>query len=156
MIARQTIIAAARTWIGTPFKHQGRTKGPRGGIDCIGLVWGVGKEIGIDTVIPRNYSPQPNGAHLIEGCDRLLVKVPIEKMAPGVVLIMWGVSPAEPQHFGIVGERHGIPSLIHAFSKRGCVLEQPVDRFWLKHIAAVYEYPGTEPHSSHVSGSPTP
>lgn len=39
----QAIVAAARCWIGTPYRHQARTKGA--GCDCLGLVLGVWSEI---------------------------------------------------------------------------------------------------------------
>lgn len=32
---------AARGWLGTPFAHNGRVRGPLGGACCHGLVWGV-------------------------------------------------------------------------------------------------------------------
>lgn len=42
---RELIIAEAREWIGTPFKLQAAKK--KVGCDCIGLVVGVGKEVGL-------------------------------------------------------------------------------------------------------------
>ena len=38
------IIAAARAWLGVPWRHQGRT---RQGVDCAGLVVLVGREFGL-------------------------------------------------------------------------------------------------------------
>ena len=35
VIKRREIVAAARDWVGVPYRHQGRT---RNGIDCIGLL----------------------------------------------------------------------------------------------------------------------
>lgn len=31
---RIRLVAEAKTWLGTPFAHQGRVKGRRGGVDC--------------------------------------------------------------------------------------------------------------------------
>ncbi len=42
----EQIAAASRSWIGTAFHHQGRTKkttGHKGGVDCLGLLVGVAK-----------------------------------------------------------------------------------------------------------------
>jgi cell wall-associated NlpC family hydrolase len=39
------IIAAARSWLGVPWRHQGRT---RQGVDCAGLVVLVGRGLGLD------------------------------------------------------------------------------------------------------------
>jgi hypothetical protein len=38
-----TIIAAARSWLGTPYAHQASLKGV--GCDCLGLVRGVWREV---------------------------------------------------------------------------------------------------------------
>jgi cell wall-associated NlpC family hydrolase len=39
VISRSAIVAEARTWIGTPYRHQASLKGV--GCDCLGLVRGV-------------------------------------------------------------------------------------------------------------------
>ena len=44
----QTMIDEAREWIGTPFVHQGRTKGQA--CDCLGLVIAVAKAAGYSDV----------------------------------------------------------------------------------------------------------
>ncbi len=48
-LTRCNAIESARTWVGTPFRHQGRGKS---GIDCVGLVINVGKDIG---AVPSEY-----------------------------------------------------------------------------------------------------
>ncbi len=61
---RQAVIEVAESWIGTPFHHQGRVKGRRGGVDCamllleVFLAAGVIKGgTGVSPAIP-NYSQQ--------------------------------------------------------------------------------------------------
>lgn len=52
----ETITKTARTWLGTKFHHQGRIKRSKqnlGGCDCVGLIIGVGNELGIK---PHNKS----------------------------------------------------------------------------------------------------
>ena len=50
------IVAAARSWIGTPYLHQASLKGV--GCDCLGLVRGVWREvIGDEPEAPGAYSP---------------------------------------------------------------------------------------------------
>ena len=39
----ERVVAAAQTWIGTPYRHQAARKGV--GCDCLGLVRGVWREI---------------------------------------------------------------------------------------------------------------
>ncbi len=40
---RRGVIAEAESWLGTPFHHQGRVKGPEGGVDCAMLLFEVFK-----------------------------------------------------------------------------------------------------------------
>ncbi len=42
------VVRVARTWLGTPYHHQGRVKGA--GVDCAGLSVGVAKELGLSDV----------------------------------------------------------------------------------------------------------
>ena len=49
MITREQIILKARSWLGTRFRYQGRVKKNKsnhGGVDCLGLVFGVCDEVG--------------------------------------------------------------------------------------------------------------
>jgi cell wall-associated NlpC family hydrolase len=50
MDLRTRIVLEARSWIGTPFVHQGAVKGV--GVDCLQLVIGVGKNVG---VLPADF-----------------------------------------------------------------------------------------------------
>ncbi len=43
-INRVEIVAVARSWLGTPWIHQGRLKDI--GVDCGGLIISLGKELG--------------------------------------------------------------------------------------------------------------
>ena len=146
-IARNRIIEAARGWVGTPFRHQGRKKGV--GVDCIGLVCGVGAELGVRAEIPGNYSQSPSGDLVISGCDKYLVK-PEDQATPlpGQVMILWGFDRNTPQHFAILGGDPWKITMVHAFSRRGAVIEDVYDHFWSKRFVALYEFPGTEPWSA--------
>ena len=44
---RQAVLAEAESWIGTPFHHQGRVKGPQGGVDCAMLLLEVFQRAGV-------------------------------------------------------------------------------------------------------------
>lgn len=48
MVTREAIIAAARSWLGTPYHHQASLKGV--GSDCLGLIRGIWREL---------YGPEP-------------------------------------------------------------------------------------------------
>ena len=50
------IVETARSWIGTPYRHQASLKGV--GCDCLGLVRGVWREIyGGEPELPPAYQP---------------------------------------------------------------------------------------------------
>ena len=53
-VRRAAIVAAARGWIGTPYRHQASLKGV--GCDCLGLVRGVWREC-------AGAEPQPIAAY---------------------------------------------------------------------------------------------
>lgn len=114
-------VALARSYLGTPFHHQGRLRGV--GVDCVGLVLCVARELG---VVPQGwdvpgYSRHPDGVELVRHLTERMDAVP-DAMRPGdVVLVAFA---RHPQHVGIVGDyRHGGLSLIHADGLRGHVIE---------------------------------
>lgn len=43
MVTREAVIAAARSWLGTPYHHQASRKGV--GCDCLGLIRGIWREL---------------------------------------------------------------------------------------------------------------
>ncbi len=58
---RATIIAEARSWLGTPYVGWSRVKGPKGGTDCGQFLAGVlinTKHLPADLDLPRYYSLQ--------------------------------------------------------------------------------------------------
>src|SRR3712207_7216939 len=81
------IIAEARSWIGTPYRHQASLKGV--GCDCLGLLRGVWR--GVMGAEPQRLPPYtPDWAEagsdaLHEGARRFLIEA--DAVAPGVVLL---------------------------------------------------------------------
>ena len=55
------IIAAARSWLGVPWRHQGRT---RQGVHCAGLVVLVGRELGLADYDTHAYGRRTRGPGL--------------------------------------------------------------------------------------------
>lgn len=143
MIEREAIVAAARSWIGTPYRHQGRTK--MKGVDCVGLVLGVGQDLGLQFTVPEHYAESPSSNLVLRHADQQLVSIHNKVLAPGRIAILWGFDRNEAQHLAIVGEYAGRFTMIHSFSKAGKVLEHSWDAFWEKRLVRVYEFPGTAP-----------
>ena len=135
------IVAAARGWIGTSYRHQGSRKGV--GCDCLGLVRGVWAEVtGEQAQDPGAYAPDWAER---SGRDRLLIAarnhcgdaISLTDAMPGdIVLFRWraGVSA---KHAGILS---GPDHFIHAYEPAG-VIESVLVPSWRRRIAAVHRIP---------------
>jgi NlpC/P60 family putative phage cell wall peptidase len=141
MVTRAQVVAAARARLGTRWLHQGRTKGA--GLDCIGLVVDVARELGLVAEIPLpNYSKHPDGQTLREGCDRYMTRIDAAAAGPGDVLIFAFTN--EPQHMGIVAEHEGRQTIIHSLMLSRKVVETSLDDNWRERIRGAFRIPGVE------------
>src|SRR5882762_1230801 len=83
MVTRAQVVECARSYIGTPWHHQARVKGPQGGIDCAGLVICVGEELKLfESVETPNYSRYPDGS-LLPTCAKYLTAILSHAAQPG-------------------------------------------------------------------------
>lgn len=139
---RFAVVLEARTWIGTPWKHQGRLKGVA--VDCIGLVGGVAIALGLSGAAEwaanpnfHNYGRQPDPELLCKGCELLLD--PIDVAEPGDVLVMRFVR--EPQHFALMS---GYAHVIHAYAQARKVVENRLDEKWQSRIVSAWRFRGID------------
>lgn len=136
MARRADIVAEARRWIGTPFRHQGRVLGV--GVDCAGLVIGVAHALGLSSFDYTQYGREPANGLLLDICERHLNRMPLLDARPGDIYAMrFG---AEPQHLAIVSD-YGI---IHAYAPAGKCVEHRMDDVWRRRIVRAYRYRGVE------------
>lgn len=142
-ISRDAIIAAARNWIDTPWRHQGRD-GDRG-IDCVGLIVCVAADIGIPIDDLRNYRRVATSRQMEAEFDRRMIRRKIAAHAPGAVLL-FKYRPF-PRHVAIGTMRDGQPWIVHSRQDagRGRVIEEPYSETWKSRLAVAYDYPGAEP-----------
>lgn len=130
------LVAAARSYLGVPFRHRGRT---RNGMDCIGLLWRAYADCGVTLKDRKVYGREPYRDGLREELQSQLGD-PLEFDAlwkPGdVVLIEFhGV----PHHVAFFGDYlHGGLSLIHSYGDVGYVTEHRLDDAWTQRILAVF------------------
>lgn len=120
-VTRDDIVAAARRWLGTRFRHQGR--GPAG-VDCAGLVIKVAHELGLSTFDIADYQRVPHRGAFLEHFAGEMDRVPILDALPGDALVLR--DSAEPYHVGLITAKNGAPHFIHAHSLRGVVCEDPL------------------------------
>ena len=130
------IVAAARRYTGTPWRHQGRTAA---GMDCAGLILAVAQDLGIPHPDRLAYARLPNTA-LIDGMLELYCE-PVEDPAPGDVMrfsIM-----RRPQHLAVAADYPGGRlSMIHAYQTIGSVCEHRLDDKWRRRLAGCYRIKG--------------
>lgn len=132
-VTPQQVIEAARTWVGVPFMHQGRS---RFGVDCVGLVICVSRSLGLvaydfeRTDYGRLALTSELADKLQQYCTRL------EAPAPGCVVgVRWQRTLA---HLAIyTGD-----TLIHAYERRGRVIEHGCRAKWPARIDSSWALPG--------------
>lgn len=134
MITRQKIIAAARSYRGCRYHHQGRT---RAGIDCAGLLVCVARDVGIAVDGDQSgYSRTPDGASLKQALDSF--GTPVDAFQPGDFLLMR--FDAQPQHIAIVTD----VGIIHSYLSARRVVEHGLSDDWRARIVQAYAFPGVE------------
>ena len=142
------VVAVARGWIGTPYRHQASRRGV--GCDCLGLVRGVWREIyGREPERPGPY--QPDWAERA-GEDRLLAAalrhfgaaVPEGGMRTGDVLLFRWHPACAAKHLGILS---GPDRFIHAY-EQAAVIESALVPAWRRRICAVFRFPERQGGSS--------
>ena len=140
-ISRQEVVSSARSWLDTPFHHQGRCKGV--GVDCIGLVLGVARELAL---VPPDfeitgYARNPDGVSLMAHAERHMQPLPFAQMQAGDVVVVR--FDRDPQHFGVLGNYlHGGLSIIHAAGAVGRVIETRLMFSAAMRFVAAFQLPG--------------
>jgi cell wall-associated NlpC family hydrolase len=124
----ESFVTAARTLLGVPFVHQGRS---HHGVDCVGLVVLAANSCGIDTSADiTNYSRAPHGV-LIPLLEAALVTVEGEPRLGDLLVFRF---KHEPMHIGIwTGS-----TLIHTFATIGRVVEHGLDERWKALVVGAY------------------
>lgn len=136
-MTREDIIAEARTWLGTPWHHQGRLKGV--GADCVAVVIGVAKRFGADSgyADATDYGTQPD-TRMEALLKRYLLPIRRDERQPGDVLhVAWSIIP---QHVGILTADN---TVIHAYGRRG-VVETTFSGRLARGLRGVYRFPNTD------------
>ncbi len=138
MATGQQLVDAARTWVGVPFRHQGRT---RYGVDCIGLIICARAELVRDPAVfrtPTDYRRNPNGA-LLEHFPKFAVQ--IDKPEPGAVVVIGWPKQVHPSHVGIITPER----IIHAYTAARAVVETGYREQWVRWTKSIWRMKGIEP-----------
>ena len=138
---REDIVAEARAWIGTPYRHQASRK--QVGCDCLGLVRGVWRHcLGPEPEAPPPYAPdwaEAGGRETLAAAAlRHLEPVAPAELQPGDVLLFRWRAGLVAKHLAIVS---GAASMIHAHDG-AAVCEVALAPWWRRRIAHAFRFPG--------------
>ncbi|MCV0396197.1 MAG: C40 family peptidase [Rhizobiaceae bacterium] len=138
----ERIVAEALDWVGTPYRHQGSTRGV--GCDCLGLVRGVWRAV-------LGEEPEPAGAYhtdwlasgeeiLLDAARRHCREKPVAAMRPGDLLVFRWRTGMSASHCGIAvsAER-----FVHAYERHAVMLSWLAPS-WRRRIAGVFAFPEPE------------
>jgi NlpC/P60 family putative phage cell wall peptidase len=141
MIYRAQIADEARQWVGTPWRHQASLKGI--GCDCIGLVRGVARALGLTAPFATGaarryagYGRTPDPEMLLEACGDYLD--PGRGDLGDVLLLRF---EREPQHFALISNLKP-RRMIHSYAQARKAVENGIDHVWMGRIVRVYSFRG--------------
>lgn len=140
----EEIVAAARRWIGTPYRHQSSCRGA--GTDCLGLMRGLWRElVGPEPEVVPSYTPdwsEPSHSEdMLAAAGRHLQELDAATAAAGDVLVFRMREGGVAKHLGILARAPlGHETLIHAYSGQG-VVESPLTPAWVRRIAGAFRFP---------------
>lgn len=135
------ILAIAEGFLGTPYRHQGATRGV--GCDCIGLIRGVWRELyGAEPEAVPPYAPdwaERSGEERLLDAGLRLFGPPIafSAAAPGDVLLFRWRAGCAAKHAGILCDAG---HFIHAYEQQA-VTRSALVPAWRRRIVAVHRFP---------------
>jgi NlpC/P60 family putative phage cell wall peptidase len=153
-ITRTAIVAEARAWLGTPYRHQASVKGI--GCDCLGLVRGVWRALyGAEPEMAPAYTPdwaEARGVEtLAEAARRHMSEIAPREAEEGDLLLFRWRAGLPAKHAAILiavnSSRSDLRSsaplgrFIHAH-QGAAVATAALSPWWRRRIAFAFRFPG--------------
>jgi cell wall-associated NlpC family hydrolase len=140
MVYRRDVVNLARSYVGTKYRHQGRT---REGIDCAGLVILVGNELGLINYDTDGYLRKSTGRQIFQYFkDSGMEQISTSDLKLGdVILTRDSIFPC---HCAIICT-HDLPSssrIVHAYAKRRQVVEEYMNAEWINKTVGAFRFKG--------------
>lgn len=139
MVIRADVVNETREWKDVPWRHEGRNKN---GVDCVGLVAVVAWNLQLSNYDFHGYTRQPSNLELLKHFRLNMREKHIPEVKVGDVVAFR--DNKYPFHVGIIGEKYGQFSLIHAYAGRKKVVEELYGPEWSKLALACFEFHGLE------------
>jgi NlpC/P60 family putative phage cell wall peptidase len=142
-LSRSDIVAEARAWIGTPYRHQASLKGV--GCDCLGLVRGVwraaiGDEPRAAPAYSRDWAEASGEEALAEAARAHLIEIEPAQFQPGDVLLFRYRERYPAKHAAIVS---AAALMVHAHDGAS-VAEVAISPWWRRRLAFAFRFPGVD------------
>lgn len=139
---RSAIVAEARRWIGTPYRHQATLRGV--GCDCLGLVRGVWRAVvGAEPETPPAYTPNwavmNSEDLLLDAALRHFTRRDSRDVLSGDVLLFRWRPEMPARHLAIAVSD---TLMVHAH-EGAAVCEVTISQWWRRHLAHVFCFPDT-------------
>jgi NlpC/P60 family putative phage cell wall peptidase len=138
---RSLLIAQARAWIGTPYRHQASLKGV--GCDCLGLVRGVWRALyGDEPEATPAYAPdwaEAGGGETLAGAAmrHLVRREDARAFEPGDVLLFRYRERYPAKHAAIATA----PDLMVHAHDGAAVCEVAIAPWWQRRLAYAFSFP---------------
>jgi NlpC/P60 family putative phage cell wall peptidase len=142
-VTRSAIVAEARAWIGTPYRHQASLKAI--GCDCLSLIRGVWRAVVGDEPEPAPpYAPdwaEASGQEtLAVAAARHLVPIARNAFREGDVLLFRWRAHLPAKHAAIVTT----PDLMVHAHDGACVAEVALAPWWQRRLAYAFRFPNLQ------------
>lgn len=136
------IVAEARRWIGTPYRHQASTLGA--GCDCLGLIRGIWRALhGTEPEPLPPYGADwrgPDHAGALQAAAERVLMWCEGKPQAGQVVLFRLVRSMPPRHCGVMVSD---TQFVHAQEQVG-VVEAELGEAWERRLAGVFDIPVRE------------
>ena len=136
-VLREQCIELARSYIGAPWKHKGRSKS---GIDCIGVPYVVGKELGLhDYDDSLDYGRQAKNFDFMRAMAPFGSRVKDLKDIRDADILVLRI-PIFPQHVAMASHIGDRQTIIHASVEARKVVEEHLSDDVRRLLIAAFRY----------------
>ena len=129
------LVAAARSWLGEPWRHQGR--GTRG-IDCVGLLIRIAHDFNLTEFDITTYNRRAKGVGFEQHFVNHMNKISLLDLCESDVIVFR--DEQYPCHCAMYSESTGRPTIIHSHALRRKVIEEGFEGEWKEKALMAFRF----------------